>query len=310
MNYWWVNHNKTYNHEVGGGYLWSPKKNSNNARNQFYDNMLEVKPGDIVLSFADTFIKAIGVATSTGYSSPKPKVFGQAGENWSEDGWRVDVEFTYIDNPIRPKNHMQLIAPLLPEKYSPLQLTGDGLQGVYLAALSEELGQLLVGLSGDPEIVMPVLDLSELAFNEEEQELISQTTLAETEKASLVMARRGQGLFRNRVKLIEQKCRVTGVRFEKLLTASHIKPWKASDNQERLDGNNGLFLSPHVDRLFDSGFITFTSKGEMQVSPQLDDDVLSKWRIDPKQKYGKFNEEQSYFLDFHNTVTFRQDLAS
>ncbi len=306
LRYWWVNQNKTYNYEVGGGYLWSPKKNSNNAKNQFYENMLEVKPGDIVFSFADTFIKAIGVATSTGYSSVKPKVFGEAGGNWSEDGWKVDVEFTYVDKPIRPKDHMQLISPLLPDKYSPLQLSGSGLQGVYLAAISDELGSLLVGLSGDPEIVVPVTDLSQLAFNEEEQEMILETSLAETEKVTLILARRGQGKFRNRVKLIEQNCRVTGVSSEELLTASHIKRWRDSDNQERLDGNNGLFLSPHVDRLFDQGFVSFTSAGDLLVSPQLDEDVLPRWSIEPNKKYGKFNSEQSFFLDYHNTVTFRQ----
>jgi putative restriction endonuclease len=305
LRYWWVNQNQTYNHEVGGGYLWSPKKNSNNARNQFYENMVEVQPGDLIFSFADTFIKAIGVAASRGYSSPKPKVFGQTGEYWSDEGWKVDVEFTYVDKPIRPKDHMKLISPLLPEKYSPLQQSGDGLQGVYLASIPDELGNLLIALSGDPEISAPVVDLSQLAFNEEEQELISQTSLEETEKASLVMSRRGQGLFRRRVKLIEQKCRVTGVHSEKLLTASHIKPWKTSDNTERLDGNNGLFLSPHVDRLFDSGFITFTAVGEMLVSPLLDEEVLNKWHIDPNKRYGKFNSEQAFFLEFHNTQTFR-----
>jgi hypothetical protein len=303
-----VNQNQTYNHEVGGGYLWSPKKNSNNARNQFYENMVEVQPGDLIFSFADTFIKAIGVAASRGYSSPKPKVFGQTGEYWSDEGWKVDVEFTYVDKPIRPKDHMKLISPLLPEKYSPLQQSGDGLQGVYLASLPDELGDLLIALSGDPEISAPVIDLSQLAFNEEEQELIAQTSLEETEKASLVMSRRGQGLFRRRVKLIEQKCRVTGVHSEKLLTASHIKPWKTSDNTERLDGNNGLFLSPHIDRLFDSGFITFTAIGEMLVSPLLDEEVLPKWQIDPNKKYGKFNSEQAFFLEFHNRVTFQQAL--
>ena len=255
MKYWWVNQNKTYNHEVGGGYLWSPKKRRNNAKNKFYDNMLEVEPGDIVLSFADTYIKAIGLATSTGYSSPKPKIFGEAGANWSEDGWRVDVEFTFVDKPIRPKDHMQLITPMLPEKYSPLQLNGSGQQVVYLAAISNELGSLLVRLSGEPELEMSVTDLSHIAFNEEEQQFIIEESLAETEKITLIMARRGQGKFRSRVKLIEQTCRVTGVSSEDLLTASHIKRWRDSDNQERLDGNNGLFLSPHVDRLFDQGFV-------------------------------------------------------
>ena len=305
MRYWWVNQNQTYNYEVGGGYLWSPKKNSNNARNQFYDNMVVVQPGDLIFSFANTFIKAIGVATSQGFSSPKPKVFGETGEYWSDEGWKVNVEFTFLDKAIRPKDHMQLIGPLLPDRYSPLQLSGDGLQGVYLAAIPDELGELLLTLAGNPEISMTVVDLSQLAFDEEEQELIAQTSLNETEKASLVMARRGQGLFRKRVKLIEQKCRVTDVHSEKLLIASHIKPWKASDNMERLDGNNGLFLSPHVDRLFDSGFITFTGAGRMLVSPLLDEDVLPKWQIDPNRKFGKFNSEQAFFLEFHNKTTFR-----
>jgi hypothetical protein len=270
--------------------------------------MLDVRPGDIVFSFAGSLIKAIGVATSSGYSSTKPKAFGTAGDYWAEDGWKVDVEFTFVDKPIRPKDHMKLIGPLLPQKYSPIRPSGDGLQ-VYLAAISDELGNLLIGLSGNPEISLPMADLSQLTYNQDEQDLLAETSLQETAKASLIMARRGQGIFRNRVKLIEQKCRVTGVTSEKLLTASHIKPWKVSDNQERLEGNNGLFLSPHVDKLFDSGLITFTAQGEMLVSPQLDDEVLPKWKIDPRKKYGKFNSDQAFFLDFHNNETFRKSLA-
>lgn len=309
MKYWWVNQNETYAHEVGGGYLWSPKKRSDGAINVFYENMLSVQPGDIVFSFAGTMIKAIGVAISTAYTSEKPKVFGSTGENWSKDGWRVDVEFTLVDNPIRPKDHMGLIGPLLPNKYSPLQQNGNGLQGVYLAALTDELGQVLLTLSGNPEINFPVVDLSQLAFNEEEQELIAEKALKETVKASLIMARRGQGVFRNRVQLIEQKCRVTGVTSDKLLIASHIKPWKHSDNQERLEGNNGLFLSPHVDRLFDGGFISFTPKGAMLVSPRLDSDVLPKWKIDPTNNYGKFNNDQGFFLEYHAANKFMASKA-
>lgn len=300
-----MNQNATFKHETTGGYLWSPKR-TKTSRNQFYDNMLEVQPGDIIFSFADTYIKAIGVATSNGYGAEKPKIFGSAGQNWPDYGWRVDVEFSLVEKPFRPKDHMKLIEPLLPSKYSPLQKNGNGIQTVYLAALPEELGKLIFGLSGNPKLTLQVVDLRDLTYNQEEQDLISEVNLQDTVKASLIMSRRGQGVFRNRVKLIEQSCRVTGVSSEKLLTASHIKPWKVSDNQERLEGNNGLFLSPHVDKLFDSGLITFTAKGEMWVSPQLEADVLPKWNIDPNKKYGKFNSEQAFFLEFHNVETFRQ----
>lgn len=44
MRYWWVNQNQTYRHEVSGGYLWSPKRNANGARNTYYETMREVAP--------------------------------------------------------------------------------------------------------------------------------------------------------------------------------------------------------------------------------------------------------------------------
>ncbi len=53
-NFWWVNQNKTYRQETKGGYLWSPKRKRNGARNPFYDHMRLVTPGDIILSFAET----------------------------------------------------------------------------------------------------------------------------------------------------------------------------------------------------------------------------------------------------------------
>jgi putative restriction endonuclease len=305
MRFWWVNQNQTFNHEVGGGYLWSPQTNKNNARNQFYDNMKLVKPGDIVFSFSDTKIKAIGLIESQAYESQKPEVFGKAGEYWNQNGWRVDVSYhrpTRED--IRPKDYMDLIIPHLPEKYSPLQPNGNGLQGVYLAEITAGFAQLLMDLIDAPVLEQRVVKLEDLSFSEEEQEIVLDESLTETVKTTMVQARRGQGKFRERVQMIEIGCRVTQVTSEKLLVASHIKPWKTSDNAERLDGNNGLFLSPHVDALFDKGFISFTAKGEFLVSPQLEKDVLARWKLDPTQKVGAFNSDQAYFLEHHNEEVF------
>ena len=54
--------NQTYRHEISGGYLWSPKRNANKARNPFYESMREVSPRDIIFSFRDTRIAALGRA--------------------------------------------------------------------------------------------------------------------------------------------------------------------------------------------------------------------------------------------------------
>ena len=288
--------------------MWSPKQNANGAKSAYYDFMTQVMPGDIVFSYANGFIIALGVALTSAYTSRKPRNFGKAGEVWSNDGWRVDVDFKRVTAPISPKNHLGIITAMLPKKYSPIKHNGKGNQ-VYLTSISDVLGQTLLGLLGADDLDWPVADLSELSFEPEEQELILDQTVPETQKATLILARRGQGVFRNRVANFEGSCRVTGVDKPELLIASHIKPWGSSDNEERLNGHNGLFLSPHIDKLFDSGFISFEDNGEFLVSPLLDGDVLSKWNVDPKNKVKKFGQEQSYFLETHRSTVFKRALV-
>lgn len=132
MRYWWVNQNQTYQYEIRGGYLWSPKRSAGNRRNSFYEFMREVSPGDVVFSFFDTHIFAIGIAASYCRESPKPLEFGGAGMNWQDVGWKIDVNFVEMTKKIRPKNHMNILGAVLPERYSPLQASGNGNQGVYL----------------------------------------------------------------------------------------------------------------------------------------------------------------------------------
>jgi hypothetical protein len=79
--HWWVNQNQTYEAESRGGYVWSPKRNKNGARNQFYENMRELAPGDRIFSFREGYIAAVGVVQSYCYEAPKPNEFGAAGKN-------------------------------------------------------------------------------------------------------------------------------------------------------------------------------------------------------------------------------------
>lgn len=91
-----------------------------------------------------------------------------------------------------------------------------------------------------------------------------------TTRKALVDARLGQGAFRNDlVRIWEGRCAVTGCSVEKVLRASHVRPWRASTNRERLDPQNGLLLSAHLDALFDAGLISFDDDGVMLVSDQI-----------------------------------------
>jgi hypothetical protein len=97
----------------------------------------------------------------------------------------------------------------------------------------------------------------------------------------VIAARRGQGVFRANLQKIEKACRLTGITTPSLLKASHIKPWRACEAaQERLDGMNGLLLTPDADHLFDRGFISFEVGGEVRISPRVDREDLRRLGFD------------------------------
>ncbi|WP_374557985.1 hypothetical protein [Aquitalea pelogenes] len=74
MEFWWVNHKQTYKNEVDGGYIWSLKTNSNGGSNQTYLNLPRTSPGDLVFSYAGTFIRAIGVVQASKPSKSKRNI--------------------------------------------------------------------------------------------------------------------------------------------------------------------------------------------------------------------------------------------
>lgn len=80
MAFWWVNHKQTRDHEVRGGYLWSPYRNANGAFNQTYENMKRMQVGDIVFSFAHGRVAAVGRVAVAATASPKPIEFGNVGD--------------------------------------------------------------------------------------------------------------------------------------------------------------------------------------------------------------------------------------
>ncbi len=321
MRYWWVNQNQTYRQETQGGYLWSPKRKANNARNHFYETMREVAPGDLVFSFCNTQIKAVGIARSVAYTAPKPPEFGKAGQNWDVEGWKVDVNYVELKAAYRPADAMDLIRPLLPPQYAPLQADGRGLQGVYLTELPAPLACVLLDLAGPEAAVFktaaPVINETELDFEHAEQveeewddhaeERIAAAHANETEVLrELRRARRGYGVFRKRVLEVEAGCRLSGIKQPAFLICRHIKPWRWSTDDERLDGENGLLFCPNADYLFARGLISFDGNGDFLVSPRMSDELLTKLHIPSAfhPNVGHFTQKQTHYLTFHKDRLF------
>jgi hypothetical protein len=141
-----------------------------------------------------------------------------------------------------------------------------------------------------------------------ERQVENDSSIRETERLALICARNGQGLFRDRVSKIETRCRITGVENPVHLIASHCKPWRDSSNDERLNGENGLLLTPSVDHLFDRGFIGFEDSGKLIVSPVAHKPSLERMGIETKMvvNVGAFTSGQKQFLEFHrNAVLLR-----
>jgi putative restriction endonuclease len=323
MRYWWVNQNQTFRQEITGGYLWSPKRNANGGRNPFYESMREAAPGDLIFSFVDTRIAAIGIAKSYCWECPKPTEFGSAGRNWENIGWRVNVSFVLLLNKIRPKDHMGVLRTVLPQRYSPLQANGNGIQSIYLTELSQNFIEVLSGLIGEEAQLLLTgtaadavvknngivtgddLDVWERRL---EEQVERDESVNETDREAIVRARRGQGLFKQRVMEIETRCRITGVENLSHLLASHCKPWRDSTNEERLNGENGLLLTPSIDHLFDRGFIGFEDSGDLIISPVAHRPSLQKLGVETNRSLnvGTFTEGQRQFLDYHRNNVLLQ----
>jgi hypothetical protein len=308
LSFWWVNHKQTGKVEVDEGYIWSPQKNNNGSANQTYVNLTRTAVGDIIFSYAGGRIAAIGKVIAKVQNQERPAEFGMTGHQWDKSGWLVRVQWQRLLSPLLPKNHLNLIVPLLPSKYSPIQANGNGNQGVYLAEISNQLGKVLLSLielanNGISE----AMDDIDITIAEDVQERdIELAPIANTQKRQLILARVGQGEFRINVQKVESKCRVTGLHDKSFLIASHIKPWKDSSNKERLDGHNGFLLSPHIDKLFDKGWISFSDQGRMLVSKEEIRDVLKIWFINSDISVGTFTDRQKEYLEYHRTKVFKR----
>jgi hypothetical protein len=331
--FWWVNHKQTGRQEVDGQYLWSPKRerpserNPHGARSQFYDNMREASPGDLILSYIGGEIRFVGRVTEFAFTAPKPAEFGRIGENWSDEGWLLPVYWTPLTPAVRPKDLLGQLAPRLPKSHSPIRAeTGNGNQKAYLAEIDQSVFEIISAATTFDRRAAAIGGANSLTFeivndileDQVERRILNDRSLSDTVRKAVISARRGQGSFRKNVEAVEARCRLTGITNPTLLIASHIKPWRLCGTAaERLDGMNGLLVTPDADLLFDRGFITFGEDADVMVSKRVDkrdlrrlgfeqlaierfgfEEAPSVWRTDT------FAPDQQRYLAYHRAEIF------
>lgn len=142
------------------------------------------------------------------------------------------------------------------------------------------------------------------SFLKLQKDLESPIVLVKTEKEAIVKARIGQSIFKKTLLAVEKKCRLCGVSDERLLVASHIKPWSQSNHKERLDVDNGLLLCPNHDALFDRGYISFHNNGKVLISSSLDSNEKLFLNINDKMKI-QLSYAQQQYMKWHRENKFR-----
>lgn len=136
---------------------------------------------------------------------------------------------------------------------------------------------------------------------------IEEKNIPKRKKETLIQARVGQGDYRN--KLLEECpfCPFTMVNDERLLIASHIKPWAKSDDNEKIDPKNGYMFTPTFDRLFDRGFITFNDDKTIEVSPWLSPMNQKRLGIYTSKLIANLpiDEKRKEYLQYHREKIFK-----
>lgn len=141
-------------------------------------------------------------------------------------------------------------------------------------------------------------ELNKVNFIEDPQQDYFLPTV--TERSGLVLSRVGQGAYRKSIiNRWENKCAVTGFTDPRILIASHIHPWRDSNNDERLDVSNGILLSPTYDALFDRHLITFENSGKIVLSDRVVQSDYSKIGVLGSERIERLNSDNVFYLNKH-----------
>lgn len=137
-------------------------------------------------------------------------------------------------------------------------------------------------------------------------ELLPKTKQTSRDK-TIRYARHGQGEYREKLLAECPFCPITMINDERLLIASHIKPWAVATDAEKIDPKNGFMLSPLYDKLFDRGFMTFTEDRRIMLSNWIS--PMNKKRLGVEE--GQFiqqlplDDERKKYMNFHRASVFK-----
>jgi putative restriction endonuclease len=301
MAYYWVNVGTSFNEVKLDKFLWAPsytvKKNGKRGTKSDWDIVKQVQTGDVIFCCKDKHIVYVAVATKDAFASPRPE--SRISLTWNEDGNQIDVALTVLKSPLE----LSIFKPEFNDRFNHLcsQLVFDKNLSrcqIYMASIPELAAAFLLNLIGEDS-----LDIQQTIASHRSGNRIPKRKSKGADKEVIAKSRVGQGLFRRDVlNLWDSTCPITNVNHAKLLIASHILPWQLSTSEEKVDGYNGLPLSPNADKLFDNGLISFSDNGDMLLSNEITQELLIRLGIEPLTKILKVKPQNKPYLQRHREL--------
>jgi putative restriction endonuclease len=296
MRFFWVNIGGSYKESINGNFLWAPNTTKDGKTTPtHWANIGKVEKGDVIFCCYNKEVKFVAQATKDAYDSDRPE--SRTFKPWNTLGKKVEYTIIHHDTDtpylaLQEKFGISISNQAIP----PLFTVKGRLQQMYMHELSAELGEQLIAFLGvSPSLITPTAPFA--------------IANGPTTKTALIDVRVGQNLFRNAlINHWDGKCALTGLDNNELLIASHIKPWRACDNNERVNPNNGFLLSAHIDKLFDTGMISFDDNGRVIRSTQVTATTVATLSLNKYTKLRATNlhAETQEFLRWHRENILRQ----
>jgi len=297
MAFFWVNLGQSFKEVAVQNFLWAPAyvvgSNGKKKINAGWEPVKDVKAGDVIICNRAQTIIYVAVARGAAASKMRPQT--RAFDKWNEDGFQIDVDLTVLSPAVSVANFKKTLMEIHNEECSPALFTKKGtLSQQYMVRIPDGAGALILSHLGDAE-----LNVCEQVDGHKKGSLKQGST-----RETVAQARVGQGQFRENVlSLWKNACPVSGLDKPELLTASHIVPWSLSNGVEKIDPNNGLPLSPAVDKMFDRGYVSFDDQGQLLVNTSaLSAQDLQRLGVAANAKIKGLNAQQKSYLARHRQL--------
>ncbi len=294
MAYWWLNQNEDELDFWDDDLIVVPRRDKLGKTAPGFAAAAEMKPGDLGFAFIGGDLEAVFAVVGLG----EEEVIELGADGQRRPARVVPGRFVDLPSPLSFEALSTLLRGMLPIVDSPLQ-TGNERAETRVFPLDDSVARRLIQtlLMAEPLVGGAVGDVMAAALGASERD--DQTVEA------LTLARVGGGPFGEEVfALWDGACAATGAMNRALVQVVPIKPWVLASDEERLDPQNGLPLTPTWHIAFSSGLIAFEDDGRVLLSRDLDPEDARKAGIDPAFRLAVKGDRQAAYLAAHRAALF------